>query len=174
MELISKFIYNNVSGIYVGNSVQQALMEAKITNLSVIYNGLPMLKSKDSFFSDNLDYYINIKGVITFNPIKCFYYEEAEVVVRLIVNPDYLSKGKEVEKEIAKEDSAINHPSHYNQGKFEVIDVIHDWKLGFDLGNAVKYIARAGYKDEAKYVEDLQKAIFYINDEIKRHVIKKA
>jgi hypothetical protein len=66
---------------------------------------------------------------------------------------------------------AVNHPSHYNQGKFEVIDVIHDWKLGFDLGNAVKYIARAGAKDQSKYVEDLKKAIFYINDEIKRYEI---
>lgn len=62
----------------------------------------------------------------------------------------------------------VAHPSYYNTGKFEVIEVIHDWKLGFDLGNAVKYIARAGRKDPAKTIEDLKKAIFYINDEIKR------
>jgi hypothetical protein len=66
------------------------------------------------------------------------------------------------------EKEAVNHPSHYNQGEYEVIDVIHDWDLGFDLGNAIKYIARAGHKDPSKEVEDLKKAIFYIKDRIKR------
>lgn len=54
----------------------------------------------------------------------------------------------------------VNHPSHYNQGKYEVIDVIKDWKLDFCLGNVIKYIARAGHKNNIK--EDLQKAIWYI------------
>ena len=62
----------------------------------------------------------------------------------------------------------VNHPSHYNFGKYEVIDVIDDWKLGFSLGNAVKYIARAGKKDPSKEIEDLRKAVFYINHEIER------
>ena len=59
---------------------------------------------------------------------------------------------------------AVNHPAHYNQGKFEVIDVIDDWKLGFNDGNAVKYIARARYK--GKHLEDLKKARWYLNREI--------
>lgn len=62
----------------------------------------------------------------------------------------------------------VNHPSHYTFGRYEVIDVIHDWQLGFNLGNAVKYIARAGKKDPKKLVEDLRKAVFYIQDQIKR------
>ena len=62
----------------------------------------------------------------------------------------------------------VNHPSHYNFGKYEVIDVIDDWKLGFSLGNAVKYIARAGKKDPEKEIEDLKKAVFYLNHEIER------
>ena len=41
----------------------------------------------------------------------------------------------------------VNHPQHYNVGKIEAIDVIEDWNLSFHLGNAVKYIARAGHKD---------------------------
>jgi hypothetical protein len=61
----------------------------------------------------------------------------------------------------------------YTFGKYEVIDVIDDWDLGFDLGNAVKYIARAGKKDPKKTVEDLEKALFYINDKIKRIKKKK-
>jgi len=64
----------------------------------------------------------------------------------------------------------VNHPSHYNQGKIEVIDAIEDWHLGFNLGNAVKYIARAGKKDPNKLAEDLLKAKWYIEREIKRIV----
>lgn len=57
----------------------------------------------------------------------------------------------------------VNHPPHYANGKIEVIDFIEDKQLGFHLGNAVKYIARAGKKDPEKTNEDLQKAIWYIN-----------
>lgn len=66
------------------------------------------------------------------------------------------------------ESEVVNHPSHYNTGKIEVIDFIEDQKLGFHLGNAVKYICRAGKKDPAKVKEDLEKAIWYINRYIKR------
>jgi hypothetical protein len=38
----------------------------------------------------------------------------------------------------------------------------------FNVGNAIKYLWRAGIKDDAKQIEDLKKAIFYINDEINR------
>ena len=58
----------------------------------------------------------------------------------------------------------VNSPAHYNSGDFEVIDVIEDWNLGFHLGNAVKYIARAKHK--GKYKEDLEKAIWYIKRKI--------
>ena len=67
----------------------------------------------------------------------------------------------------------VNHPSHYNDGKIEVIDYIEDKQLGFCLGNAVKYISRAGKKksgnltDKEKEIEDLKKAVFYINYRIK-------
>ena len=62
----------------------------------------------------------------------------------------------------------VNHPSHYTDGKIEVIDFIEDKKLGYHLGNAVKYISRAGKKDPTKKVEDLRKAAWYINREIER------
>ena len=62
----------------------------------------------------------------------------------------------------------VNHPSHYTSGKIEVIDFIEDKELGFHLGNAVKYISRAGRKNPDKIVEDLQKAVWYINREIGR------
>lgn len=83
-----------------------------------------------------------------------------------ILDTHFLLKPDVTEMKKMKEN--VNHPSHYNFGKYEVIDVIDDWKLGFSLGNAVKYIARAGKKDPAKEVEDLKKAVFYINHEIER------
>ena len=58
----------------------------------------------------------------------------------------------------------VNHPSHYRKDTgYEVIDVISAWDLGFELGNAIKYIARAGIKDNSKKSEDLKKAAWYIN-----------
>lgn len=55
----------------------------------------------------------------------------------------------------------VNHPSHYNSGGIEVIDVIEQWELGFHSGNALKYICRAGRKNKDP-VEDLEKALWYI------------
>lgn len=61
----------------------------------------------------------------------------------------------------------ISKPAHYAEGRqYETIDVIEDWKLSYRLGNAVKYISRAGRKDASKTVEDLQKAVWYIEREI--------
>ena len=62
---------------------------------------------------------------------------------------------------------AVNHPSHYTDGGIETIDFIEAKKMPYHLGNAIKYISRAGKKDQDKTVEDLQKAIWYINRYIK-------
>ena len=55
----------------------------------------------------------------------------------------------------------INHPPHYTFGKIEVITAIEDWGLGYHLGNAIKYIARAGLKGSP--IEDLKKARWYLD-----------
>ena len=60
----------------------------------------------------------------------------------------------------------VKKPKHYNQGKYEAIDVIEDWKLNFNLGNTVKYISRAGHKDNI--IQDLKKSLWYLNREIER------
>ena len=62
----------------------------------------------------------------------------------------------------------VNHPAHYTDGQIEVIDFIDDKKLSYCLGNAVNYISRAGKKDPEKTVEDLQKAVWYLNHEIEK------
>lgn len=72
-----------------------------------------------------------------------------------------------MKEKIYREDN-INCPAHYTSGKIEVIDFIEDQRLGYNLGNAVKYISMAGKKDPDKTAEDLQKAAWYINREINR------
>ena len=62
-----------------------------------------------------------------------------------------------------KVNNAVNHPSHYTDGGIETIDFIEAKNLPYHLGNAVKYISRAGKKDPNKTIEDLQKAVWYIN-----------
>lgn len=57
----------------------------------------------------------------------------------------------------------VNNPKHYTDGKIEVIDFIEDKKLGFHLGNVVKYVARAGKKDPDKVLEDLMKSQWYLS-----------
>ncbi len=64
--------------------------------------------------------------------------------------------------------SSVDHPKHYHsQSGIEVIDAIEAWGLGFCLGNVIKYVARAGYKDNAR--EDLQKALWYLMRELARY-----
>ena len=63
----------------------------------------------------------------------------------------------------------VDHPNHYTFGDIEVIDVIDDWHLDFCLGNAVKYIARAGKKDITTTIVDLKKAIWYIQHYIENY-----
>lgn len=75
---------------------------------------------------------------------------------------------------ITIEGDSVNHPPHYTWLKekcgVEVIDITRH--MDFDLGNAVKYLLRAGHKSEQGYtdrektIEDLEKAIWYINDKL--------
>lgn len=63
-----------------------------------------------------------------------------------------------------KEADMVNNPPHYTFGKFEVIDVVEDWQLDFNLGNAVKYIAR--HRHKGRPLEDLKKARWYLERSI--------
>ena len=74
---------------------------------------------------------------------------------------------KAIEMLSVPENDPIN-PKHYTDGNIEVIDFIDDKKLGFCLGNVVKYVARAGKKNPDKEIEDLEKAEWYL-----KHYIEK-
>ena len=56
----------------------------------------------------------------------------------------------------------VNKPKHYTVGKIMPIEYIEDQQLGFHLGNVIKYVTRAGRKDNTETKEDLEKAIWYI------------
>lgn len=62
----------------------------------------------------------------------------------------------------------VNHPKHYGgkDNPYEAIKVIEAWDLGFCLGNTVKYISRAGKKDDT--IQELEKALWYLKREIKK------
>ncbi len=57
---------------------------------------------------------------------------------------------------------SVNHPGHYTDGGIETIDFIEAKKLGFHLGNVVKYVTRAGKKNADNEIEDLKKAQWYL------------
>ncbi|MBK8123891.1 MAG: DUF3310 domain-containing protein [Dokdonella sp.] len=60
----------------------------------------------------------------------------------------------------------VHHPAHYGgkDNPYEAIKVIEAWELGFLLGNTVKYISRAGKKEDR--LQDLQKALWYLQREV--------
>ena len=69
--------------------------------------------------------------------------------------------------ESSTKDDIIEHPAHYCEGrKYEPKDVIRDWDLNFNLGNAVKYVSRAGRKENNSLLQDLKKARQYLDFEI--------
>jgi len=95
-----------------------------------------------------------------------------EKLVKKGVDPESVEYYKKVDaslhyfdtqKKKVKEDM-VNHPPHYKVGGIEVIDFIEAKGFGYNLGNVVKYIARAGKKGST--LEDLQKARWYLNREI--------
>lgn len=76
-----------------------------------------------------------------------------------------------IEKNLKKKEpmfnkDEVNAPNHYTHGTIETIDVINDWGLNFNLGNAVKYISRCNYKGNKE--QDLRKAIKYLEFEIEK------
>jgi hypothetical protein len=58
------------------------------------------------------------------------------------------------------------HPTHYSRLNPEPIDVISSWGINYDLGNVIKYVARAGHKDGNSKLQDLEKAKYCLEHEI--------
>jgi hypothetical protein len=75
-----------------------------------------------------------------------------------------VSTSEKTVREASKDN--VNHPAHYKAGGIETIDFIEAKGLTYNLGNVVKYITRAGVKNKATHIEDLEKAAWYLNREI--------
>lgn len=82
--------------------------------------------------------------------------------------PIFVYYNRDRTQEALDRKETVDHPPHCTRGGFEAIDVIEAWELGFNTGNAVKYLSRAGHKDPSKTVEDLKKSRWYIDREIQR------
>lgn len=109
---------------------------------------------------DNLEDYCTSSEFVTLKveetePVKYVKVPENHIVIDFDTPPVF-QKQKEDKEDV------VNHPNHYTDGKYEVIDFIHQYTPLMDAGNAVKYISRAGKKDEDKYIEDLEKARWYL------------
>ena len=81
-----------------------------------------------------------------------------------------MSKAEFIEALAQREESnapeSVDHPTHYHADTIEAIDVIEAWSLNFNRGNCIKYLSRAGLKDPARELEDLNKALWYLKREI--------
>ena len=63
-------------------------------------------------------------------------------------------------------------PTHYTRGAIEVWDFIRDQGLNYHLGNAIKYICRAGFKSSESKEKDLKKAIHYLENELQHTALQ--
>ena len=129
-----------------------------------------------------------IKDVVNANdPSRVYFYKdkiyssfkrntlENEFSVNHNLYGDFVDEHFKVVVMATENEDRVNHPSHYTWLKekcgVEVIDITRH--LDFDIGNAIKYLLRAGHKseegydDRQKHLEDLKKAAWYINDKIK-------
>ena len=79
------------------------------------------------------------------------------------------TKLREMIEMIEKPSDPVNNPSHYTEGGIETIDYIEAKGLGYHLGNAVKYISRAGKKGTNQGLEDLRKAQWYLARAIEKN-----
>lgn len=74
---------------------------------------------------------------------------------------------KYVFTELTEHTADVPGPDYYKQYDPEPVVVVRKWGLNFNLGNTIKYLLRAGKKDPKKHIEDLRKAISYIEHEIR-------
>lgn len=96
----------------------------------------------------------------------CMQYEVTELLDAIDkLKPTTIINKKPKIKFETSEKEMVDHPIHYNQG-IETIEYIESWSMNFNIGNVVKYVTRAGYKGDQ--LEDLKKAMWYLDREIQR------
>lgn len=91
--------------------------------------------------------------------------KQVDSAERSVFTPDSVAKKDFVEVTYPLPDP-VNHPPHYKSGGIEVIDYIEAKDLNYRLGNVIKYVSRAGKKEGIDPIEDLEKAVWYLQREI--------
>lgn len=125
--------------------------------LSIFYK-----KKKDRDMSDRILHHVPA-GMLVMDR------EEHEQAHKAKYSPEVIKGAAESMAKLAKavknyNSDMIHHPAHYCYSKYEPKDVIREWGLNFNLGSAVKYIARAGRKDDI--LQELKKAKQFLEFEI--------
>lgn len=159
-------ILNDIHGVSGGASYQVTASEepTEFTTCDDDYNEYNYYSGDydyDDYDEDNYDDTPLSKLIKEWEDLSDFVKEDimADIVS---ANVDFEDEDEEVsDKEM------VNHPPHYNQGKFETIDIIEDIVSGYDdpveaylVGTTLKYLARAPFKGAKK--QDLEKAEFYL------------
>ena len=159
-------ILNDIHGVSGGASYQVTASEepTEFTTCDDDYNEYNYYGGDydyDDYDEDNYDDTPLSKLIKEWEDLSDFVKEDimADIVS---ANVDFEDEDEEVsDKEM------VNHPPHYNQGKFETIDIIEDIVAGYDdpveaylVGTTLKYLARAPFKNAKK--QDLEKAEFYL------------
>jgi predicted O-methyltransferase YrrM len=134
---------------------------------------------KDCVYNDIINTYgrLNENGILyvdDFNSTKDPHPEIDDVVKGIdwegfnTYNIDGAFWAQKQSKQMEENTEQVNHPQHYggSENDYEAIKVIDAWDLGFSLGNTVKYISRAGKKNKEKELEDLKKALWYLQHHI--------
>lgn len=165
-------ILNDIHGVSGGASYQVTAFEepTEFTTCDDDYNEYNYYSGDydyDDYDEDNYDDTPLSKLIKEWEDLSDFVNEDimADIVS---ANVDFEDEDEEVsDKEM------VNHPPHYNQGKFETIDIIEDIVAGYDdpveaylVGTTLKYLARAPFKNAKK--QDLEKAEFYLKRAIDR------
>ena len=165
-------ILNDIHGVSGGASYQVAVSEepTEFTTCDDDYNEYNYYSGDydyDDYDEDNYDDTPLSKLIKEWEDLSDYVKEDimADIVDS---NVDF-----EDEKEDVSDKEMVNHPPHYNQGKFETIDIIEDILAGYDdpveaylIGTTLKYLARAPFKNAKK--QDLEKAEFYLKRAIDR------
>lgn len=128
----------------------------------VFINGNSPLSLYEWITSDDVKSDKQTMGYIAKANVESENEDEPEIVRSSTTYSFSMPSGKEV-----SDKDMVNHPPHYNQGKFETIDIIEDIVRGYDdpveaylVGTTIKYLARAPFKGAKK--QDLEKAVFYL------------
>ena len=142
------------------------------TEIPTVHQG-PLFHSKTFLLYIMWNVKSGIISVMNENEVDSLVRAKGSIVKRNVADAIKVTV-KENDANVSKQDNhsgakpdSVNHPKYY-QGKIEVIDFIEDKGLGFNLGNCVKYISRAGKKNPDKRIEDLKKARWYLDREINK------